>query len=104
MSSPLSIAPGTVFAGDYRIERIIGQGGMGAIFGAEQLSTGKVRALKLMHPTLVTDDEHRRRFVQEARVGSRIASDHVVEVTAAGFDQAAGAPFIGMELLEGETL
>lgn len=104
MSSQLSFPPGTVFAGDYRIERAIGQGGMGAIFAAEQLSTGKVRALKLMHPTLVTDEEHRRRFVQEARVGSRIASEHVVEVQAAGVDQATGAPYIVMELLEGETL
>ncbi len=104
MSSQLSFAPGTVFAGDYRIERAIGQGGMGAIFAAEQLSTGKLRALKLMHPTLVAEEEHRRRFVQEARVGSRIASEHVVEVQAAGVDQATGAPYIVMELLEGETL
>ncbi len=104
MSVPTSFAPGTVFAGDYRIDRPIGQGGMGAIFAAEQLSTGKVRALKLMHPTLVTDEEHRRRFVQEARVGSRIASEHVVEVQAAGIDQATGTPYIVMELLEGETL
>lgn len=49
----MQLAPGTVFAGDYRIERPLSQGGMGAVYVASQLSTGKLRALKLMHPGLV---------------------------------------------------
>jgi len=77
---------------------------MGTLYVAEQLSTGKKRALKLMHPTLVSEAEHRDRFVREAQVGSRIASEHVVEVTAAGFDDETRLPYIAMELLEGETL
>ncbi len=77
---------------------------MGSVYLAEQISTGKARAVKLMHPALVSDDELRRRFEQEARIGARIASDHVVEVQAAGVDAASGAPFIVMERLEGETL
>jgi serine/threonine protein kinase len=99
-----ALAPGTIFARDYRIVAPLGQGGMGALYVAEQLSTGKRRALKLMHPTLVSEAEHRERFVREAQVGSRIASEHVVEVTAAGVDEGTGLPYIAMELLEGETL
>ncbi len=97
------LAPGSIFARDYRIVAPLGQGGMGALYVAEQLSTSKRRALKLMHPTLVSEAEHRDRFVREAQVGARIASEHVVEVTAAGVDEQTGLPYIAMELLEGET-
>ncbi len=95
---------GTVLGGDFRIERQLGAGGMGAVYVAEQLSTGRKRALKLMHPSLVSDTKLRERFEQEARVGAKIPSDHVVQVIAAGVDEACGAPFIAMELLEGEDL
>jgi len=98
------LAPGTIFAGDYRVVRPLSAGGMGAVYVVEQLSTQKQRALKLMHPQLAADEASRRRFDQEARVGARIPSDHVVEVTAAGVDAATGAPFLVMELLEGEDL
>ncbi len=98
------LATGTLFARDFRIVSPLGHGGMGTVYVAEQLSTGKRRALKLMHPTLVSEAELRERFVREARVGSRIASEHVVEVQAAGVDEATGLPYIAMELLEGETL
>jgi serine/threonine protein kinase len=103
-ASQALIAPGTVFAGDFRIDRLIGQGGMAQVFAAEQLSTGKLRALKLMHPTLVADDDHKRRFLREARAGGGIESDHVVSVQGAGVDADTGTPYIVMELLRGETL
>ncbi len=102
--SGAALYPGSIFARDYRIVAPLGQGGMGTLYVAEQISTGKKRALKLMHPTLVSEAEHRDRFVREAQVGSRIASEHVVEVTAAGFDDETRLPYIAMELLEGETL
>jgi len=102
--SGTALAPGTVFARDYRIVSPLGQGGMGSLYVVEQIATGKRRALKLMHPTLVSEAEHRERFVREAQVGARIASEHVVEVTAAGVDDESGLPYIVMELLEGETL
>jgi len=79
-------------------------GGMGAVYVAEQLSTGRKRALKLLLPSLIANERSRERFEQEARVGSRIQSDHVVEVVAAGVDATTGAPWLAMELLEGETL
>jgi serine/threonine protein kinase len=77
---------------------------MGAVYLVQQLSTGRRRALKLMHPDLAQNEEARRRFVLEAQVGSRIPSEHIVEVHAAGVDEATGAPYLVMEFLEGEDL
>src|SRR5690242_12843529 len=98
------LQPGALFAQDYRIVRLLSTGGMGAVYVAEQLSTNKERALKLMRPELVTDADLRRRFEQEARVSAKIASDHVVEIVGAGVDDATGMPWLAMELLEGEEL
>jgi serine/threonine protein kinase len=95
---------GTVFGGDFRIVRPLSQGGMGAVYAVEQISTGKPRALKLMLPQLVADPTLRKRFEQEARIGSRIESEHVVEVVGAGVDAATGMPWLAMELLQGEDL
>ncbi|MGK4003555.1 serine/threonine-protein kinase [Sorangium sp. So ce1036] len=101
---PALPSPGTVLGGDFRIVRPLSQGGMGAVFVAEQLSTGKQRAVKLMHAQLAQDPRFRERFEQEARVGARIESDHVVEVVAAGVDPATQAPWLAMELLDGADL
>ncbi len=98
------VAAGTLIGGDFRIQRALSSGGMGSVYVAEQLSTGKLRALKLMHPQLVTDPKSRLRFIDEARVGARIPSEHVVEVVGAGVDDATGVPWLAMELLEGEDL
>jgi serine/threonine protein kinase len=104
MNSAPSLAPGSVFAGDFLIERPLSEGGMGAVYVVQQRSTGKRRALKLMLPQLVGSEKLRQRFEQEARVGARIDSDHVVEVVTAGIDEPTGIPYLAMELLEGETL
>ncbi|AUX44381.1 uncharacterized protein SOCE26_058450 [Sorangium cellulosum] len=98
------LSPGTVLGGDFRIVRPLSQGGMGAVFVAEQLSTGKPRAVKLMHAQLAQDARFRERFEQEARVGARIESEHVVEVVAAGVDPATQTPWLAMELLDGSDL
>jgi serine/threonine protein kinase len=100
----MHLPSGTILAKDFRIERVLGEGGMGAVYVTEQLSTGKARALKTMRPELVADKALRERFVQEARVGARIDSDHVVEVVAAGIDEERGIPWLAMELLKGATL
>jgi formylglycine-generating enzyme required for sulfatase activity len=101
---PVDLAPGSVFAQDFRIERQLGKGGMGVVYVATQLSTGKPRALKLMQPSAAADPELRDRFVQEARVGALIQSEHVVEVIGAGTDAATGLRWLAMELLDGEDL
>src|SRR5262245_33549670 len=77
---------------------------MGAVYVAEQLSTGKLRALKLMHHRLESDPKLRDRFVKEARVAAAIPSAHVVEVIGAGVEATSGTPWLAMELLEGEDL
>ncbi len=98
------LRPGQVIGGDFRIVRLLGEGGMGAVYVAEQMSTGAHRALKVMHPSVVGEPGLHERFVQEARVGSRIQSDHVVQVVAAGVDPQTGTPWLAMELLEGNEL
>lgn len=98
------LQPGTVFGHDYRILRHMASGGMGSIYLVEQLSTGKPRALKVMHPQYARDERLRARFEKEARVASLIESDHVIEVLAAGVDKATGIPWLVMEYLRGETL
>jgi serine/threonine protein kinase len=100
----VSLGVGSVFAGDYRVVEPLAAGGMGAVYVVDQLSTSKKRALKVMHPELVADPELRRRFEQEAQLGSRIESEHVVDVHAAGVDTASGMPWLVMELLRGEHL
>jgi serine/threonine protein kinase len=103
-SARVSVAPGTLVAGDYRIVSPLAQGGMGEVYVAEQLSTGKRRALKLMKADLVKVPGLLARFEQEARIGARITSEHVVEVVGAGVDASLGMPWLAMELLEGENL
>lgn len=102
-SQPLSLSPGQIFAGQFRVERALAQGGMGAVYVVEQLSTGKKRALKLMLPSAALLDGSRR-FEQEARTSSLIPSEHVVDVISAGIEGDARVPWLAMELLEGETL
>jgi serine/threonine protein kinase len=93
-----------MFAGDYRIVRPLAAGGMGAVYVVEQVSTGKERALKLMRTELAGDAEALRRFQQEARIGARIESEHVVEIHSAGVDDTTKMPYLVMELLAGENL
>jgi len=105
MSSALaSLGPGVVFARDFRIVRALAEGGMGAVYVAEQLSSGKLRALKVLNPDLVADPYSREQFSLEARIGGQIGSGHVVEVIAAGVDEETEIPYLAMELLEGEDL
>ena len=100
----VALTPGALFAKDYRVVGKLSEGGMGAVYTVDQISTGRQRALKLMHPELVSDPGLRAKFEQEARIGGRIESEHVVEVVAAGVDAETQLPFLVMELLAGEDL
>ncbi|MFO0612677.1 MAG: ImcF-related family protein [Polyangiaceae bacterium] len=104
MEGLVALTAGMVFAGDFRVVRPLSAGGMGAVYVVQQISTNKPRALKIMRADLVANDDLRRRFEQEARVGADIASDHVVEVIAAGVDAQTGMPWLAMELLSGRDL
>ncbi|MEI7891730.1 MAG: protein kinase [Myxococcales bacterium] len=98
------LEPGTVVGGDFRIIGLVGEGGMATVYRVEQLSTGAVRALKVMHPQLVGLANFRRRFEQEARIGAQIASDYIARVVSAGLDEADGLAWLAMEMLEGQVL
>src|SRR5262245_23529435 len=98
------IKPGTLIGREFEVVAPLAHGGMGAVYVATQRGTGARRALKVMHASLVRDEALERRFEQEARVGASIASDHVVQVIAAGVDEPTGMPWIAMELLEGMDL
>jgi phosphate transport system substrate-binding protein len=93
-----------VVGGGYRIVRPLAEGGMGTVYEAEQIATGARRALKVMHGQFARDEGLRARFVREARLAASIPSEHVAQVLDAGQDDATGALYIVMELLEGTTL
>ena len=94
---------GTVLEGAYRITRLIGQGGMGAVYEAVQLRLNKRVAVKLMAGNLAADHEALARFHREAEITSRLGHPHLVNVI--DFGQAeSGEPYLVMEYLEGEDL
>jgi serine/threonine protein kinase len=101
---PTHLKPGMVFGQDYEILERLASGGMGTVYVALQQSTGKRRALKVMHAQYEGDEHARRRFIQEAKVGAAIDSDHIVEMVGAGVDPETNVPWIAMELLKGADL
>jgi len=95
------IAAGTML-GKYQIVRLVGEGGMGAVYDGLHAEIGKRVAIKVMSPALAAIPEARARFVREAQVTSHIRHPHIVDVTDIGCE--AGHPFMVMEYLEGEDL
>jgi tRNA A-37 threonylcarbamoyl transferase component Bud32 len=86
----------------YRLVRRIAAGGMGEVWEADDTVLGRRVALKVLVEELAADDRATRRFVREARATARLAHPNVARVYDFGRD--GGAPFLVMELLEGETL
>ena len=101
--SPLPDLSGTVVAGKYRVESLLGQGGMGSVWAGRHVTLGQLVAVKFVHPKLVGSAEARRRFDNEAKAAARIKSRHAVAVQDHGVSEA-GQPYIVMEYLEGESL
>ena len=94
---------GTVLEGAYRITRLIGEGGMGAVYEAVQLRLNKRVAIKLMARDLASNREALARFRREAEITSHLGHPHLV--TVVDFGQAeSGEPYLVMEYLEGEDL
>jgi urea transport system substrate-binding protein len=87
---------------DYRVLRLLGSGGMGLVFAAEEVTLRRPVALKILKPELAADPESRERFLREVRAAAEIVSDNVVTVLRVG--ESAGVPFLVMPLLSGETL
>ena len=94
---------GQVVAGKFRLEAMIGRGGMGSVWSATHTGLGHRLALKLIAREYVRSPEALRRFDAEAKAAARLQSRHVVQV----FDNGTlddGTPFIAMELLAGENV
>jgi serine/threonine-protein kinase len=100
----LALAEGALFAGRYQVVRCIAHGGMGAVYEVVHIETGRPRALKVILPNMVEQQDIRDRFRQEARVTARVESEFIADVSDAGVDAATGMPFLVMELLRGEEL
>jgi serine/threonine-protein kinase len=97
------IAVGDVLAEKYRVERVLGSGGMGVVVAAQHVTLHHKVALKLMLPSAATDAQATARFLREARAAAQLRSEHVARVLDVG-TLASGEPFMVMELLEGSDL
>jgi serine/threonine protein kinase len=97
---------GEVLDDKYRLERLLGQGGMGAVYLAVHLGTERYVALKLITPQFMRNEEFVQRFKREARAAGRLRHPNVVDVTDFGFARASGEPvaYLVMEYLDGCTL
>jgi len=102
-NSTAPLETGDILAGKYRIERVLGAGGMGTVVAATHLDLQELRAIKLMNPTLANSPLAIERFLREARAAVRIKSEHVTKVFDVGRLES-GAPYIVMEHLTGSDL
>ncbi|MDQ2974877.1 MAG: protein kinase [Acidobacteriota bacterium] len=97
---------GQVLDEKYRLERLLGRGGMGAVYLATHLGTERYVALKLITPQFMRNEEFVARFKREARAAGRLRHPNVVDVTDFGFAEAGGEAlaYLVMEYLDGCTL
>jgi len=94
--------PGALVAEKYRIDRVLGVGGMGVVYAATHELLRQQVALKLLLPEVAKNKEAVARFLHEGRATARLQSAHVVRVTDVGMVDTT--PFLAMELLSGEDL
>ncbi len=102
-NAPSMLREGAVVAGKYRVERVLGAGGMGVVVAAHHMVLDERVALKFLLPEALASPEAVARLVREARAATRIKSEHVGRVIDVG-QLDDGAPFIVMEYLEGADL
>jgi serine/threonine protein kinase len=88
--------------GPYRVLQLLGKGGMGTVYLAEDPHLGRQVALKTLQPGLAADPRARERFLREARTAAALEHDHIVPIFHVGIEQSV--PFLAMPLLKGESL
>src|SRR5262249_62199758 len=93
--------PGDVLQGKYRIDRILGVGGMGVVVGATHLELDEKVAIKFLLPSAMPNADAVARFLREARAAIKIKSEHVVRVLDVGRLDISGWPYVVMEHLHG---
>lgn len=89
-------------AAEYRVLRVLGSGGMGIVFAAEDSVLHRAVALKVLRPELAALPENRERFLREARAAARLSSENIATVYQVGV--VNGVPFLASQLLTGESL
>lgn len=99
----MQLQPGSVLAGKYRIERQLGEGGMGVVLAAQHTQLEQRVAIKVLRPAALSSPEAVARFLGEARAAARLRSEHAVRVFDVG-TLDSGEPYMVMEHLEGEDL
>jgi serine/threonine protein kinase len=99
----MELPVGTVLGDTYRVTRLIGIGGMGAIYEASHMGAGKRVAIKLMSKELAAHPEALARFRREVKVTTELAHPHIVDVFDFG-QSPTGEPYLVMEFLDGEDL
>jgi serine/threonine-protein kinase len=97
------VHPGQILLGKYRIERVLGVGGMGVVVAATHVTLEERVAIKFLLPDALKNQEAVARFLREARAAVRIKSEHVARVTDVGTLET-GAPYMIMEYLDGADL
>jgi serine/threonine-protein kinase len=97
------VQAGDVLAGKYRVEALLGTGGMGVVVAATHLQLDQRVALKFLLPQGLADPDIVGRFMREARAAVRLKSEHVARIIDVGTLET-GSPFIVMEFLEGQDL
>jgi serine/threonine-protein kinase len=95
---------GTVFMGRYRLDSMLGQGGMGSVWKAEHLQLRSPVAIKMLDPAIANNEQMLARFLREAQACAALRSPHVVQIFDYGVDEGTGTAFIAMEMLNGEAL
>src|SRR5206468_740364 len=88
--------------GSYRILKVLGAGGMGIVYQAEDPDLKRLVALKVMRPGVGDNLPMRRRFLREGQAMAALSHEHVVTVYAVG--EQRGTPFLAMQFLKGEAL
>ena len=98
--------PGTILLGKYRVEGLIGEGGMGSVVRAMHTELEEPVAIKILLPELVESQDVVRRFLREAKSAAKLKNEHVARIIDVGYldGQFEGRPYIVMELLEGADL
>ncbi|MFO0583757.1 MAG: protein kinase [Anaeromyxobacter sp.] len=101
---PGKFGAGDVLEGRYRLDVLLGEGGMGTVWRADHLRIHKAVAVKLLHPEISHSPLETERFRREAQIAVRLKSPYVVDVLDFGQTTKSGALYLVMELLEGESL
>ncbi len=99
-----TLGTGAVIGGKYRLDRLLGEGGMGAVYAAENLQLRAPVAIKVLHPELSLLPNILGRFEQEAQAAAQVRHANVVSVLDFGRDEESGALFLVQEFLVGDDL